>query len=391
MPEPLHLWGSTLPAKEGAKLTPLGSRSILSRKANGIVTSRERFRGFLSRSRIDRVPVQLQNMVLTAEAAGHDFAVTFSNPDLVVQGHLREWEKYHHDGVIVDVGTHAAAQSVGCRVAYSPGELPCVTGAAISEWSEAGSLRFPDIRSTFPLTVVLQAVGSLKREIGRHAVIIATVDQGPFTLMTQIAGLEKTLLALAKGEAEKEIWTLLEFCTGFTLAYGRELAKAGADVIRMGDSISGPDLISPSFYRRYAMPSQRALAGEFATQEIPFAFHICGNATPILADMVSTGAAYVEIDEKTDLAAARDSVRERGGINGPVSPRILRFGTTAEVERTCRDILDAWMPRMGLFFGPGCSLAKDTPEENIRMLIDCATLYGSYSGRNTHADVNIRI
>ncbi len=269
------------------------------------------------------------------------------------------------------------------------GELPGVAGPAISEWSEVGGLRLPDVTSTFPLTVVLQAVAALKKEIGRHAVIIATVDQGPFTLATQIAGLEKTLLALATGEAEEEFRRLLDFCTSFTRAYGRELSRAGADVIRMGDSVSGPDLISPFFYRRYAMRCQKTLSEEFSRDRIVFAFHICGDATAIILDMVSTGAAYVEIDEKTDLAAALNAVQDRGGINGPISPRILRFGTEAEVERTCRETLGAWMPRPGLFFGPGCSLAKDTPEENIRMLIDCASRYGSYTGRSTHAGDNV--
>lgn len=353
------------------------------------MTTRERFEGFLSNSRIDRVPVQLQNMVLAAQAAGQDFPVTFGNPDLVAHGHIAEWEKYRHDGIIVDVGTHAAAQAVGCRVQHAPGELPRVTDGAISEWSQAGSLRLPDITATFPLTVVLQAVAALKKQIGRHAIIVATVDQGPFTLTTQIAGLEKTLLALAAGEAEEEIRTLLEFCTKFTLAYGRELARAGADVIRMGDSISGPDLVSPALYRRFALPAQKTLAAEFAKQGIVFALHICGDATAIIEDMVSTGAAYVEIDEKTDLETARKAVRAKGGINGPVSPRTLRFGTAGEVERACRDILTAWMPQPGLFFGPGCTLAQDTPEENIRVLIDCAVRYGSYTGRDTHAEKSL--
>ena len=274
--------------KRGSKLTPSQCGRILAKKVLWRVTNRERFQGFLSRSRIDRVPVQLQNMVLAAQASGCDFPVTFSNPDLVVQGHIAEWEKYRHDGLIVDVGTHAAAEAVGCRVQYAPGELPRVIGGAISEWSQAGSLRVPDITATFPLTVVLQAVAVLKKQLGQHAAIIATVDQGPFTLTTQIAGLEKTLLALAAGEAEEEIRTLLEFCTRFTLAYGRELARAGADVIRMGDSISGPDLVSPSLYRRYALPRQKTLAEEFAKQGITFAFHICGDATAIVGDMVST-------------------------------------------------------------------------------------------------------
>ncbi len=102
-------------------LTPGYRGPILAPKIRRRVTSRERLEGFLSHSPIDRVPVQLQNMVLAAQSTGLDFPLVYRNPDLVVQGHIGEWEKYRHDGVIVDVGTHAAAEAVGCRVEYAPG------------------------------------------------------------------------------------------------------------------------------------------------------------------------------------------------------------------------------------------------------------------------------
>jgi hypothetical protein len=54
--------------KKCLKLTPFGSGSILAKKVWQLVTSRERFAGFLSQSRIDRVPFQLQSMVLAALA-----------------------------------------------------------------------------------------------------------------------------------------------------------------------------------------------------------------------------------------------------------------------------------------------------------------------------------
>ena len=343
------------------------------------MTSRERFEGFLSRTRIDRVPVQLQNLFLTAQAVGTPFSLVCRDPELVARGHLLEWEKYRHDGVIVDTGTHVSAESMGCGVQYEGDELPKVVSPAIESWDGWRRLSIPDLLATPATSTVLEAVRILKREIGGHAVIIGTVDQGPFTLTTQIAGLEKTLLALATREAEDEIQALLELCAQFTLCFGMELAEAGADVIRMGDSISGTDLISPAMYRAYALPMQRWLAEEFRQVGVVFDFHICGNATPIIADMVSTGAAYVEIDEKTDLAVAREAVRDGCGITGPISPRLLRFGTSREVESSCRDVLTAWMPQGGLFFGPGCALVKDTPEGSLRILMEAARTLGSYS------------
>ena len=237
----------------------------------------------------------------------------------------------------------------------------------------------PDIAATQPLMVVIEAVRELKKSIGRHAVIFGSVDQGPFSLATQIVGLEKMLLALATGEVNDLVHDLLEFCTRFTFAYGLELAAAGADVVRMGDSISGTDLISPAMYRLFALPYQRMLADKFKRAGVVFDFHICGKATPILHDMVSAGAAFLEIDEKTDMTVARGAVSQKCGIAGAISPRLLRFGAASEVEITTRLLLQEWMPQGGLLLGPGCSLVADTPEENLRAMIRCGQDWGTYT------------
>jgi MtaA/CmuA family methyltransferase len=343
------------------------------------MNNRDRFFGFVHRSRIDRVPIQLQNLILAAQAVHRDLPVVYRDSRLVAQGHVLEWEKYRHDAVIVDIGTHAAAEALGCAVEYGPGELPRVVRGAVESWDEIAGLRLPDIQASGPLAVVLGAVGELKRTIGRHTVILGSLDQGPFSLATQIVGLEKMLLALATGEASESITALLRLCVRFTLAYGLELAAAGADVVRMGDSISGTDLISPQMYRSFALPYQRMLAEEFRRAGIVFDFHICGNATPILQDMVSAGAAFLEIDEKTDMAVARQEVRDRCGVAGPISPRLLRFGSSADVHTACTQVLQEWMPQGGLLLGPGCSLVADTPEENLRTMIRCAEESGQYS------------
>jgi uroporphyrinogen decarboxylase len=318
-------------------------------------------------------------MALTVQALHLDFPQVLRSGQLAAEGHVLEWEKYRHDGVIVDIGTHAAAESLGCTAEYLEGEIPRVAQPVLSGWEDLPQLRVPDPRETFPLTVVLEATSILKREIGAHAVVIATVDQGPFTLATQLYGMERFLASLPLADDLEGPHRLLGFCSEFTLSYGEALREAGADVVRMGDSMSGTDLISPTMYREFALPYQRRLAEKFKKNEIVFDFHICGNATPIINDMVATGAAYVEIDEKTDLGAAKRAVAARGGINGPISPRNLRFNTPKQVHQECREVLEAWMPQGGLFFGPGCTLAQDTPEENLRTLVKCAELYGSYN------------
>ncbi len=340
--------------------------------------SRQRVEAFLHRVPVDRVPVQLQNMAVAAAALGLDFPQVFQNGTLVAQGHVCEWEKYRHDGVIVDIGTHAAAQALGCGAEYPAGEIPRVSAPALACWQELDRLRIPDPATTFPLIVVLEAVAILKREIGGRTTILATVDQGPFTLSSLLIGMAPFLTELAVHDREADVHRLLRFCAEFTLAYGIALRQAGADIVRMGDSTSGPDVISPAMYATYAFPYQRWLSQEFRKRGIVFEFHICGQATRIMRQMVATGAAFVEIDEKTDLLAAKDAVRECGGIGGVISPALLRFGSPVEVEDACRQELSAWLPQGGLFFGPGCTIPWDSPEANIRTMVDCAGRYGSY-------------
>src|SRR5450756_2568160 len=77
------------------------------------VDSPQRVEAFLHRAPLDRVPVQLQNMAVAAAALDLDFPQVFQSGTLVARGHVCEWEKYRHDGVIIDIGTHAAAQALG--------------------------------------------------------------------------------------------------------------------------------------------------------------------------------------------------------------------------------------------------------------------------------------
>jgi hypothetical protein len=63
----------------------------------------------------------------------------------------------------------------------------------------------------------------------------------------------------------------------------------------------------------------------------------------------------------------------------------LRFGTSLDDEAECQNVLGACMARPGLFFSPGCALAGDTKQENIRVPMDCADRYGSYAERDPHA------
>jgi uroporphyrinogen-III decarboxylase len=47
---------------------------------------------------------------------------------------------------------------------------------------------------------------------------------------------------------------LVKFCTEYMVEMGKAEAQAGADIVHLGDSFAGPSLVSPGFFRDYAMP-----------------------------------------------------------------------------------------------------------------------------------------
>lgn len=117
------------------------------------------------------------------------------------------------------------------------------------------------------------------------------------------------------------------------------------------------------------------------------ALHICGDATPILGEMVATGAPILELDCKTDLRRAKETLRGKATLLGPVNPELLWLASEPqEVEDAAHEALGILAPGGGLILGPGCALGYNTPPDNIRTMVETAWKYGAYhpDGRLKH-------
>jgi MtaA/CmuA family methyltransferase len=185
-------------------------------------------------------------------------------------------------------------------------------------------------------------------------------------------GIQQVMIQLMDDRAMVE--ALMEKCSEYTVAYARALAAVGADMLSGGDSPAG--LIGPQTYRDVALPYERrvisALKAEFAQ---PVSLHICGNAMPILADMVSSGADVLEIDHQVDIVSACRVIGRKAAIWGNLDPvGLLVQGTTDEVRRATRDLIQAahGCGHNRLVVSSGCTLAPDTPTENLAALIETA-------------------
>jgi len=194
-----------------------------------------------------------------------------------------------------------------------------------------------------------------------------------------LLGMEGFLMALAVPEQSVGLARLLEFCEEVVYRYAVAQVEQGAHMTSIGESIAGPDVCSPTVYRTLAWPADRRLAQRLAADGIRLACHICGDATPILADMVATGAAVLELDYKCDLAAVKASTAGQTTILGVIDPSgIVARGTPEAVDEAAREEVTVLAPGGGLILGPGCALPPETPAENIEALVAAAQRWGRY-------------
>jgi MtaA/CmuA family methyltransferase len=263
--------------------------------------------------------------------------------------------------------------------------LPRETGPAapvadepiIATLDEVGRLKVPDPETTFPMSEILKATRILAKEIGDRAWIVARADQGPFDLASQLFGMENLMLAIAMGEADG-VNRLLDYTRTVATRYAFALLGAGGRSTSIGEPVSGPGLISPADYRRYAMPQQRRMADDLKAGGGILANHICGDTIPIFDDYLATGAQILEIDHVTDPRRAKDLARGKACLLGTLDTNVITLGTPGEVRDAVRAAIEILAPDSGFILGPGCALGPETPPDHLHALVEAAHEYGTY-------------
>ena len=328
----------------------------------------------------DRVPVDLHNFLMVAQASGLPFPEFMQSGQAMAEGHIKAWREYGHDLIILENGTVALAQACGCQVEYIAGSAPVHIAPAIRSLDEIDNLRIPDPYTAHPLVENLKATRIVSKEIGRQAFIMGRADQGPFSLASMLLGVQEFLMALADPANKEKLHRLLAFSLEVVYRYAVAQSEQGAHITSIGESLSGPDVTSPKMYREYEWGYAKRLTERLKEKSISLAYHICGNGTRIVGDMTETGAAVLELDYKCDLQKIKQATQGKTTILGVIDPSgVLALGTPALVTEKVREELDMLAPGGGLILGPGCALPPMTPPENIHTLIETTHRYGRYS------------
>ena len=347
---------------------------------NDKMTSLQRVNTVLSGGIPDRAPIHLNNFMMNAYALGQPFAAHFQDGEAMAEGHLLAWREFGHDVIIIENGTVALAQACGCEVQYLPDSAPVLIKPVLQSLDDLDRLRVPDPYTDHPLIECLKATRIVAREVGDQVCVMGRADQGPFSLASMLLGIDGFLMALTDPDSRAKLHQLLAFSLEVVYSYAVAQAEQGAHITSIGESLAGPDVSSPRTYREYEWPYARQLATRLSEKHIPLAYHICGNATLIAADMAETGCAVLELDYKCDLHKIKKAARGKATILGAIDPSgVLALGGAPLIEEKVREEMAILAPGGQFIVGPGCALPTMTPPENIHTLIDAAHRYGRYA------------
>lgn len=344
------------------------------------MNSLERVRAVLAGKIPDRVPVCLHNFLLACHEAGvrlEDYRV---NPQAMARAHLQAVEKYGHDCILIDTDTTMLAEAMGARSECAPNEPGRIVEPAIRSLSEVDRLKVVNPETDGRIPALLEGVRLIARQVGGEVAIRGNADQAAFSLACLVRGIEDFLMELASDPDHPAIRQLLDVCYQSHLSVHRALAKAGAHLTSMGDSLAGPDVTSPQMFNRFARPYEEMLVKDLAKDGIFTVIHICGDTSLILNALSEYDFCGFELDYKTDAVKAKTAVGRHHVLFGNIDPSgVLARGTEEEVRRKTREIVSLWKPGGQFILNAGCAIPAITPPENVFALMETARQEGVYS------------
>ena len=271
------------------------------------------------------------------------------------------------------------AEAMGCKVDLgSKDRTPQVVE---SPFESSSDISMPDdFLSKGRIPVVLEAIKKLKDKYGDTLPIIVGIT-GPFTLTGHLLGVEKLVRYMRTRPNEVE--SALDEALDVSIEYANAIADAGPDIICVADPTSAPELIDPLQFKTMVKPRLEDLSMQINTCKV---LHICGSTEPIIKDMAATGFDGLSIEEKVDIARAKEAIKGGGKTirvggrtmsmgGGDKVPKIignisssetLFMGSPDQVKEEVKKVLEAGVD----IIAPSCGLAPGTPLENIKAMIE---------------------
>jgi uroporphyrinogen decarboxylase len=278
-----------------------------------------------------------------------------------------------HEGLDADLlitgagSTALLIRALGGQVAFTAKGAPEILAPLITAESDLDRLDMETVFDDPGVKWLRDTAAELLCLAGEQRLVLAS-GRAPFTLATQLFGLENFARALYKNQ--DFILRLLEFTTLLSSSFFRFMSDF-VDGAFIADPTASGDVISKRHFANYALPYLKRVAGSVKNSNGLVMVHICGDISDRLDLFANTAIDNLSLDKKVDLVSARKTLDRRVSMSGNVDPvEILEFGTEEEVRRATLECLQDGAMKGGFVLLPGCDPSARVPANNIRSFVE---------------------
>lgn len=305
-----------------------------------------------------------------------DFMTLCKTPSLASEVTLQPLARYDLDAAIIFSDILTIPDAMGLEVYFEEGEGPRLASPLREEWA-IRDLFVPD--PVEHLSYVLDAVAEVRRALDNSVPLIG-FSGSPFTLacyMVEGRGSKDFLRLKAMLYTRPDLLhRILSVTAEAIVAMLNAQIEAGAQVVMVFDTWGG--ILTPQAYREFSLEYlQRVNAGltrERDGQRIPRIVFTKGGGL-WLEEMMAIGCDALGLDWSVDLAQARARLGGQMAIQGNLDPAVL-LATPEIVATEARKLLECLGPiNTGHVFNLGHGLARQTPPENVAVLVDTVHAY----------------
>jgi uroporphyrinogen decarboxylase len=313
----------------------------------------------------DRIPAYPIMGQCNAQLIGASIKEFILNPEIFIKAQVAAYERYNPDIVVMQGDLLMEVEAMGNELKFPENSLCISKKVALEEKGKLSSLELIDPHKDGRMPNYLHILETTGKIITDS--IVSSVIAGPWTLAV---GLREAEVLLRDAMKDPDyVHELMEFTTQQAIRSGEAVypLKVGLSYSEAPASCS---LISPRIYRKFIFPYHKRLVDHFKEKKVGVGLHICGFATPILEDIVNTGATNLSIDAPSDLAKAAEVCKGKAVLLGNVDTNLFYSGTREQMAQSIKDCLAAASKDSGFILASGCEVPGVAPPEKVDLFME---------------------
>ena len=336
----------------------------------------DRFLRACARKPTDRAPVWFMRQAGRYMAEyrrlrrSHSILEICKTPRLAAEVTQQPIEALDVDAAIVFADLLLPLEPMGLGVEFVPGVGPRIDRPVRSP----AAIRELDTSHWEDLGYVGESIALARKRIGSRVPVIGFVG-APFTLasyMIEGGGSRHYSMTKSLMWGEPEAWReLMERVVEVLVPYAALQVKGGAAAIQVFDSWVGA--LSPSDYRRFALPYSKVLIRGIQATGVPVIHFGTGNGA-FLEVFGQAGGDVLGLDWRVEIGNAWNRVGDRWAVQGNMDP-IALLAPVSELRRKVHAVLDGAGGRPGHIFNLGHGIIPETRVEQVRAAVQMVREY----------------